>query len=195
MKGEFIFIMILFSLILCSIFVKMYYSQDSQEEFTGSTGSTGSTVTTKSDYLAQLELDEEARDSEKLLEQQQQALLVKKMWDKQDADYNHYYNKQTNGHTGTMNDSSSSDVDMDNYILKSSFVPPMCPACPNLTCPNSSAFSDADEVASKTSDKDTKKEPKPVECGTSTSASAYNGPDAWPKAPCPILPDFTTYGI
>ena len=194
MTGEFMFISILFSLILCSVFVKMYY-QGSQEGFTpnpsGATGSTGPRYNANDLGSTGPALPPPVSDKT------------------QPVDYNHFNNSQTNGDATSSlltklsdvqpsNANSIVGVDMDNYILKSSFVPPMCPACPSLTCPNASAFGDSDKDKKDKTDKKSSDEttaPKPVECGTSASGSAYNGKDTWPKVPCPILPDFTTYGI
>ena len=122
------------------------------------------------------------------------------------GNYNHYTDKPTHEY----------GYDPDNYILKSSIVPAICPACPNILYPDANAFDDTNKISqsntgqsntgqsntaqsntgqSTTSQTNTTPQSNTAQCNTSSSKEFCPNNFTYPNVPYPILPDFTTFGI
>ena len=81
---------------------------------------------------------------------------------------------ETSGSTDTTQKTmDSSGIDQNLYILKTTLVPQMYPTCPNIKCPNESAFN-----------KD-----------SSSSAATESNLGTLPPHPWPVITDYTSFGI
>lgn len=109
------------------------------------------------------------------------------------------YISDNRGTTGSnnnepLNNNNNYTVDYDNYILKSSVVPPICPACPSILYPDANAFESHDKKKKKRKNK-SESNPLPVQCQTQNNTSSYPNLGDWSTTPYPVLKDFTTFGM
>ena len=106
-----------------------------------------------------------------------------------------YYGGDTGGGHSTGGDYNH--YDSDNYILKTTIVPPICPTCPNILYPDANAFDETNKIAKTNNNNNNNNRDQCSSTNTTTSSTKEFCPNdiVYPNVPYPILPDFTTFGI